>query len=137
MNWGKSIVITLVVFVVFITGMSVYMFGTPQDDYDHDYYEKGLDFDKDYAKEENVVKYHAQPMIQLENEAVTIAFHTVATGTIKFERPSNTGMDKLFKISASSFTLPDSELAKGEWQLTLTWESNGHDYLYHQKILIQ
>lgn len=136
MNWGKGIVITLTVFVLFITGLGVYMFGTPQDDYDHDYYEKGLNFDQYYVKEQNVIRDHAQPLIEFNSKEVTINFHAAATGNIKFERPSDTKMDKQFNVSSATFTIPVSDLAQGEWQLTLNWKSNGHAYLYHQKILI-
>src|ERR1700761_9292815 len=124
MNWGKIIVITLSTFVIFIAGMSIYMFASPQDDYDHDYYEKGLSFDKDYAREENVVKYHAQPQIQLNNYAVEIDFTGNATGTIKFERPSDDGMDKIFQVNASKLIVPVTSLATGKWQVIIDWKSN-------------
>lgn len=136
MNWGKGIVFTLSLFVLFIAGLSIYMFATPQDDYDHAYYEKGLNFDKDYAKEENVVKDHAQPSIQTGKYAVVLDFHKTATGTVKFERPSDTRMDKVFAVDSSKLIVPVTSLAQGEWQLICNWKSSGHQYLYQQKIFI-
>lgn len=136
MNWGKGIVFTLSVFVLFIAGLSIYMFSTPQDDYDHAYYEKGLNFDKDFIKEENVVKDHAQPQIQVGKYAVILDFHKVSTGTVKFERPSDTRMDKVFPVDSSKLIVPVTSLAQGEWQLTFNWRNSGHQYLYQQKIFI-
>lgn len=136
MNWGKIIVITLAIFGVFIAGMSVYMFTSPQDDYDHDYYEKGLNFDHDYNREENVVKDHAQPQIQMGTDSVLISFNTTVAGTIKFERPSATQMDKIFQVAASRVIIPLRKLQQGEWQLVFDWKSNGRSYLYQQKIMV-
>jgi len=136
MNWGKIIVITLAIFGVFIAGMSVYMLASPQDEYDHDYYEKGLNFDHDYAKEENVVKDNAQPQIQIGTDNVLISFNTSAAGTIKFERPSGTQMDQTFQVAASRVIIPLRKLQQGEWQLVFDWKSNGRSYLYQHKIMV-
>lgn len=137
MNWGKVIVITLAIFGLFIAGMSVYMFATPQDDYDHEYYEKGLNFDKDYAREENVVKDDAQPHIRIDNSALYISFKNTASGTIKFERPSDTHMDRIFAVNTAYYIVPTAKLLPGEWQVVFEWKSGGHPYLYQQKIFIK
>jgi len=137
MNWGKGIVFSLTVFVLFIAGLSIYMFATPEDDYDHAYYEKGLNFDKDYALEENVVKYHVQPQVKVSNQSVIVDFHSASTGTVKFDRPSDTRMDKVYPVGSSKLVVPVTTLAQGEWQLTFNWKSKGHEYLYHQKIFVQ
>lgn len=137
MNWGKTIVISLSTFIIFIAGMSIYMLASPQDDYDQDYYEKGLSFDKDYAREENVVKYHAQPQIQLSSYAVEVAFTGKATGTIKFERPSDNQMDKIYQVNALKLTVPVTNLATGKWQVIVDWKSNGRPYLYQHEITIK
>jgi len=137
MNWGKGLTLTLAIFVLFIAGMSIYMFASPQDDYDHDYYERGLRFDKDYNREENVIKYHAQPKIVMTDENIIFSFSGEPTGSVKFERPSNTGMDRVFRISSLQLSIPVKQLTKGDWQLIFDWKSNGHSFLYQHEIFIK
>jgi hypothetical protein len=70
MNWGKATVLILIVFVLFIGGMSVYMFRSPKDDYDPQYYEDGINFDHDYNRETQVNKDHAQPAIRINTDSI-------------------------------------------------------------------
>ncbi len=63
MNWGKGIIAGMIIFVLFIAGMCIYMFTSPQDDFDQQYYEKGLTFNHDYDREQQVTKDHAEPLI--------------------------------------------------------------------------
>jgi hypothetical protein len=87
MNWGKAIVVILIVFILFISGMSYVMFKAPADDYNHQYYEDGLNFDHDYNREAQVAKDHAQPLIQVDTCCVKFAFPQVIQGKVRFMRP--------------------------------------------------
>jgi hypothetical protein len=127
MNWGKGIIGGMVLFMLFIISMCVYMFMIPEDGYDHQYYEKGLNFDKDYNKERQVQLDHALPMIRVSGKTVSITFVKPASGIVKFIRPSNQLLDKEFKQS----------IVPGRWQLVLNWESGHKAYLYQQEIYIK
>jgi hypothetical protein len=74
MNWGKAVIIILLTFVLFISGLSYFMFRAPIDDYDHRYYEKGLTFDADYIREQQVSKDHAQPVIIVSADSLGFTF---------------------------------------------------------------
>lgn len=138
MNWGKGIVIGMTCFVAFIVSLGVFMFMQP-DDYDQQYYEKGLAYDKDYGKEKQVITDHAQPLINLQDTALTITFHQPAHGQINFVRPSDRHLDKIINLETGMLNkslIPISRLATGQWQLELSWTSDGKAYLYKQEIYI-
>jgi hypothetical protein len=140
MNWGKGIIGGMVVFMLFILSMCIYMFYLPTDDYDHQYYEKGLNFDHDYNREAQVVKDNAQPVITINNNVMNLAFARPALGAITFLRPSNQYQDRVFKIDSHAgptVNLPLSSIEKGKWRLIIEWKSTNKTYLYQQDIYIK
>ncbi|HTE00114.1 MAG TPA: FixH family protein [Mucilaginibacter sp.] len=140
MNWGKGIVTGMIIFMLFISGMVVFMFLSPTDDYDHQYYEKGLGFDHDYDREKQVVKDHAQPLIRITDDSIKFTFPHPVKGTIKFERPSNNTLDKVYQLNSGGSNEVDisiDPLASGKWKLVFDWKSNNKAYLYQQEIYIK
>jgi hypothetical protein len=140
MNWGKGIIGGMVLFMLFIISMCVYMFRIPEDGYDHQYYEKGLNFDKDFNKEQQVQRDHARPLIEVSDKTVSITFMKPASGTIKFVRPANEALDNVIKLDSTSgknINIPVERMAVGRWQLVLNWQSNHKAYLYQQEIYIK
>lgn len=125
--------------MLFILSMCFYMFRVPADEYDHQYYEKGLRFNADFAKERQVVTDGAQPRITLDGTAISVIFAQPAQGTAKFIRPSSAKQDRRFTIATgpgNSLHLPAGALAKGRWHLVLEWQSNRKSYLYQQELTL-
>jgi len=140
MNWGKGIITGMIVFMLFILSMCVYMFASPTDEYDHQYYEKGLNFNKDYDREQQVTKDHAQPSIQQIDSELVLRFTKPVKGKIAFVRPSNQKMDKSFKLETAEeniVEIPTTTLSTGQWQLVLEWETDHKSYLYQHEIYIK
>ena len=139
MNWGKGLITGMAIFMLFILSMCIYMFRVPADEYDHQYYEKGLSFNADLAKERLVVADRAQPQIIVAGTAITVTFTRPAKGTAKFIRPSSAAQDKSFAIETGDQTvtaLPVGALAKGRWNLLLEWQSGQKHYLYQQQVTL-
>lgn len=140
MNWGKATVLILISFVVFIGGMSYVMFKSPADDFDHAYYEKGLNFDHDYNREELVTKEHVQPVIAIDTCCIRFTFPQVIKGRVQFTRPSSDVRDTSFIIDntkGNPVEILTRHLAKGKWQLAFEWKSGQKEYLYHQEVSIK
>ncbi|WP_162996358.1 FixH family protein [Mucilaginibacter celer] len=140
MNWGKGIIIGMATFMLFILSMCIYMFNVPVDDYDHQYYEKGMSFNKDHNREEQVIKDHAEPLITQRGDQLSIAFSKPVTGRISFMRPSDKTQDKAFALNSGAGNEAGiilQGMAKGPWQLTLEWESGHKAYLYHKEVFIK
>ena len=137
MNWGKGLILGMSVFMLFILSMCFYMFRVPADEYDHQYYEKGLGFNADFAKERQVVTDHAEPKVTVTGNTVIVAFTAPATGTAKFIRPSSASQDKGYAINTrtqNTVALPVGQLAKGRWHIQLEWQSGKKQYLYQQEL---
>ncbi|MCQ6959224.1 FixH family protein [Mucilaginibacter aquariorum] len=139
MNWGKGLITGMAIFMLFILSMCFYMFRIPADEYDHQYYEKGLRFDADFDKERRVVTEQAQPQIRISSTEIKVAFTKPAKGTARFIRPSSAAQDKRFAIQTGEDTtvlLPVGSLAKGRWHLLLEWESGEKQYLFQKEITL-
>jgi hypothetical protein len=140
MNWGKGIVAGMIIFVIFIVGMCIYMFMSPADDFDHQYYEKGLTFNRDYDREEQVTKDHAQPLIALANREAVFTFIQPSKGKVRFMRPSNATADRSYTFDSGNnktVSVPLGPFAAGKWQLVFEWTSDHKSYLYQQEIYIK
>ncbi|SHN14137.1 FixH family protein [Mucilaginibacter sp. OK098] len=137
MNWGKATVLILIAFVLFIGGMSVYMFRSPKDDYDHQYYEDGINFDHDYNREAQVTKDHAEPVIKINADSILVTFSQIVEGKVKLMRPSSDAADKSYLLEGKVVTIPLSQLIKGKWKLVFEWKSNNKAYLYNTEIFVK
>lgn len=136
-NWGKGIVIGLAVFIIFIVGMGIKMFSQNTDDYDHEYYEKGLAFDADYAKEKQVVADHAQPQIKIQGSNLQVTFIQPVNGKLHIERPADRRLDRWVSLQSGTgaeVTIPVGKVASGRYRLVFDWVSNGKKYLYQQEV---
>jgi hypothetical protein len=140
MNWGKGIIAGMIVFMLFILGMCFYMFAAPIDDYDHQYYEKGLTYNQYYNKEMQVIKDHAQPVVKISGDYIFIKFKNPATGTLHLQRPSNNSLDKTYRFDSgesSEVQICIKSITKGRWQMLFDWQTNQKAYTYQQVITLK
>lgn len=140
MNWGKGIIAGMILFMLYILSMCIYMFMLPVDQYDHQYYEKGLNFDKDFNKEKQVFKDHAVPLFRISSKQLYINFAAPSRGNIRFIRPSNSALDTLVPIKLTSSNeqiISLGFLNKGNWELLLDWQSSNNSYLYQYKLYVR
>ena len=139
MNWGKATILILLAFVLFISGMTICMFRSPADDYDHQYYEDGLNFDHDYNREAQVTRDHAQPLITIVKDSIKFVFPQVINGRVRFMRPASDAKDLVYTLNNTNggvLQFGTGKLNRGKWQLVVEWESNRKAYLYHQEVYI-
>jgi len=145
MNWGKSIVLVLGLFMGMILSMAIYLMSRPSDDFDPNYYEKGIHFDQDYVRERQVFMDKVEPQIHQNQKTIQIHFQNPVanpsggniSGKIWIIRPSTGKLDTNFSIftgKGNEWNLKGDFLAKGNWQLVLEWTQNHHAYLYHKEI---
>ena len=139
MNWGKGIIGGMIVFMLFIIAMCVYMFTMPADEYDAKYYEKGLNYDQDYKRSQQVIKDKAQPQIEADSCCIEVSFPQTVLGQIKLTRPSSNILDRVIAIdnrNGQPVQILTTNMAKGKYQLTSDWTSNNKDYLYQKEVYL-
>jgi hypothetical protein len=137
MNWGKGLVIGLVLFMSFITILVVLMFRSAEDSFDKDYYEKGLAYDVEYEQKQQVITDQAEPTISYNDEVLSITFKAADSGQINFKRASSKKEDKVINFTDNEVNIKRKELLNGEWKIILKWTYDQKNYLYEKSIFLQ
>ena len=139
MNWGTKLVIGMALFMSFIITLAVLMIRSDSDDLvDTNYYEKGIEYNKDYDRKNQLIKDKAEPEIIVKDN-LTIVFKSPAIGSIRFLHPSDKTKDSTMNINSGTGTQVDFPLEsfrKGHWKVSIEWKSNGKSYLYDKNIVI-
>ncbi|WP_199120431.1 FixH family protein [Pedobacter sp. ASV28] len=142
MNWGTKIVLGMAAFMLFIIGMVVYMFKVHGNDdlVEEDYYEKGINYDREYEAKRNTLSEHADPVIKLTTSQLIIQLKVMADYRLKLMRPSSAKKD----IQSEGKTIGEEHLIiidrvgldKGLWSLKLEWKANGKTYQYGKDMML-
>ena len=138
-NWGTGIVIAFALFITFILS---YVFKVQSNDkYDHelvveDYYKKELTVQGDIEKQQNANALTSKVVIENTVEGIKIQFpvdfdYSKINGKVSLYRPSSQKLDFEIPISLSSphLLIPKSSLAGGLWDISITWNYDGVEYL--------
>lgn len=141
MNWGTKLMIGMALFMTFIIVLAVLMFNSKTDALvDTDYYEKGLNYDQEYNKREQVNKDHALPIVKITGDTLSITFKEAAIGNIRMMHNSDKKLDKRFILTTDhqhKFIIPIGASKKGRWKLIMNWISNEKTYLNEQEVNIE
>jgi len=106
---------------------------------DTDYYEKGIAYDKDYKRKEQVKTDHATPQISVTEGNIQLAFKDKAMGDIRLIRNSDKRLDKKISIKTDTLQLvkiPLKGIEKGQWRFIISWTTDGKAYLNEQEVMI-
>lgn len=129
----------MALFMSFIITLAVLMIRSDSDDLvDTNYYEKGIEYDKDYVRKTQLIEDKAEPEISV-NDQLTIIFKSPAIGSIRFLHPSDNTKDSTMNINSGAgnqVEFPLDNFRKGHWKVSLEWESNGKSYMYDKNIII-
>ena len=139
MNWGTKLLIGMGSFMAFIITLAVLMIRSGSDDLvDKDYYQKGIEYDKDYDRKSQMQKDQAEPEISI-GDSIRIVFNKPMTGTVRFLHPSDNKKDHIVSLNsgiAKEVALSLSDIAKGHWKLIIEWKSDAKEYLFEKSITI-
>lgn len=146
LNWGKSIVLAMILFIGFIMFMVIQM--TTTDEYDHDmvveeYYKKELTLNDRIAQTENgnrhknLIEFNASPNGLLLKFSEELA--NISNLQVEAYRPSDKSLDfnSNLELSSDYEALINKPLAKGIWKFTLTYNLEQENYLVSKTINIQ
>lgn len=140
MNWGTKLIIGMALFMSFIITLAILMIRSDSDDLvDADYYEKGIEYDKDYERKSQLIEDKAEPEISV-NDHLKIIFKSPAEGIIRLIHPSDKTKDSTMTINSGTgnqVEFPLSNFRKGHWKVSLEWKSDGKSYMYDKNIIIK
>lgn len=138
-DWGKGIVIAIVLFMSFIL---YFVFKVQLNrDYDNelvvqDYYKEEKNIDASMAKETNAKQLSEKVVFTTDAQGVHVQFpesfdHTKISGTVSLYRPSNQKLDFEIPVSLSNshLLIPKSSLVDGHWGITVDWQYEMIEYL--------
>jgi len=145
LNWGTSIVVAFIAFIVFILYFVVNMI--VNDKYDHDlvteeYYKAELEYQQDIDKQNNSKTLSKNITYKRTNEGLMVYFPEdlqpeKITGKLFLYRPSNKQLDfeTTLSLSKSYLLIPDNRLVDGRWNIKIDWQYNGKSYLFKKDIV--
>lgn len=143
MNWGKSIV---VVYVLFVLGIGYMVYRSTQENFemvDANYYQKELEFSGKMEAKNHADALNRVPKIERTNNAISlcvpIAKNIAITGEVYAYCPSSSKNDRKIAInkiaSNDSFVLvPLDALNKANYQLKISWKE-GNESFYSELTL--
>ncbi len=146
LNWGKSIVIAMVLFISFIMYMVITM--TTHRDYDHDlvveeYYKKEMTLNDKLQKIENGKSFASDIKFNANTNGLLLSFpeelKDITLAQIYAYRASDKALDfnSTLALNTQGETLVSRPLKKGSWEFTLAFTFENKDYLITKTLNIQ
>jgi len=142
MNFGKWIVVSFVLFAVFIGTLVTVCIREDVNLVSNDYYKEELAYQEQIERLNNTEKLVQKPTIKLtDHTSLQVEFkqNAVQEGELKLFCPSNPKMDKKFKLSTSgtgSQVFELSGLQSGMYKAQLLWTMDGKEFYLEEIINI-
>ncbi len=138
MNWGKSLVLVMALFITFILVMVVKMISTSTDLVSEDYYQKEIDYEQEIVAVKNMQRLNVESEIVVNDEFLIFNLPKEVNFTdmeIKLIRPNDKKLDKLFVVKdTKTYLVPISELQKGKYSVEMTFKVDGVPCMQKEKI---
>jgi len=145
--WPIGIAAFLTLFVLSLVGVAIFASFQPHDLVVRDYYDAGLEFQKQVDSEARA-EAEGTPfeVIQLaQPHALRLQFAdrflaTPLAGTATLYRPSNAGFDRTVTLALDSDgqqQLDLEGLPTGLWRVKVRWEQGGEDYYHETSVVVE
>ena len=145
MNWGKGIVVAIILFVSFIMFFVIKM--TTNNDYNHDlvtdkYYEKELKYQEKIDASQNAKELGEKILFDKTANGLIITFPKQLQGKslegkVFLYRPSDKQLD--FEIPLSNvqdyLLVPDKSLLGGRWNISIEVTQDKKNYFFTEEIV--
>lgn len=144
MNWGVGVVMAFVGFIAFILFFVVRMSIDHRADHDlvtQEYYKAELGYQNEIDAETNAQKLKNRLKIEITSNGLLVTFPEGtepmnSSGLVSLYRPSNKHLDFDLPLSLSNshLLIPDKRLLDGRWDIRITWEHQGKNFLHKESI---
>jgi nitrogen fixation protein FixH len=133
MNWGKGLMIGMILFMSFILYMVITLVSKSVDLESADYYKKEIEYESEITQLKNSAALENKVSITKENGFVVVhlpADLEINESTIEFKRPSNEKKDFLIeKKNEQKIYYPLEKLENGLYNVNVQFQANDKDYL--------
>ena len=142
MNFGKGIVVSFVLFALFIFVLVVICVQQDVNLVSINYYQEELVHSEKMDQIKNTNLLLEQPSILVLKDYVELHFSRlvdVEKGEVTFIRPSDSHLDKIFKVESAMGDVQQFQLTnfvKGQYRARFKWTMEGRDYFYEKLIVI-
>ena len=141
MNWGKGILVTIILFVAFI--MTLVVISVKQDDIHlvtENYYEKEIKYQEQIEREKSAAQLNREVLLfDAASKVILLDLPIGAKGELQLFRPSDARLDQLLQLEimdAGKTSISLNQLKPGYWRVKLTWVEDGVEYYEESKITI-
>lgn len=142
MNWGKWIVVSFVLFAIFIGTLVVVCVRQDINLVATDYYKQELDFQKQIDRSKNTQSLTSRPAISVVNNTLQISFkefNRLQNGELKLFRPSNAASDFTLQLKTSAdsvLTFDVQNREKGMYKAQMKWSMDEKEYYFEETIYL-
>ena len=143
MNWGKSIVLSFILFAAFIGTLVTVCLRQDISLVSKDYYKEELQYENQLTRLKNVSQLASKPVIKvLENKTIQITFDRfgdMENGELRLFRPSDSSKDKKYSLvptSNATQEFPTTDLTPGMYRAKMQWTMNGKEFFLEEVIFI-
>ena len=131
-TWETGIVLFLGLFMIALISFVIFAYNQDVNMVHRDYYEKGVDYDRQIEKEKRSGEVAGQIKLTDTGDSITITFPllyalSMDTGNVLFFRPSDHNKDYSYPLvfRDSTYVIQKVNLIPGRYIVKLTWFSGG------------
>lgn len=142
MNWGRWIIVSFILFAMFIGTLVVICVRQDIPLVSKQYYQEELDYQNQIERIENTKALTESPSISIVNDSLRITyprFSKMENGILKLFRPSDPRLDRQYDLVNStreSQTFGIGDLQKGLYKARMLWEQDGKEFYLEKTIVI-
>jgi len=142
MNWGTGLAIWLVIFVTAILTFVTFAFNQDVNLVNKEYYQKGVHYDDVRKERERGKTQEKYFTINQEGENVNLTFDkdyfkSIKILDVQFYRPSDRRKDLHLQFETNVLNVSKSQLIKGRYQLNVSWEKDGKEYMLEKYFFLK
>lgn len=143
-NWGTGILIVIIIFLIVTISTTVFLMNQKVDLVSNDYYNKGIEHQKQIDRINRTNLMNDKVSIVLEKDFIRFSFpdkfyQSNYSGSVKLYRPSDSNKDFTVELKVDSSgqqLISTSNLLKGYWKAEVEWVQDSVDYYKESAFII-
>ncbi|HWA34450.1 MAG TPA: FixH family protein [Cyclobacteriaceae bacterium] len=142
MNWGRSIILTFILFAVFIFSLAAVCMRQDINLVSPTYYKEELNYQQQINRLDNANALAIRPSVELVGDEMVMTYtdlDKVDSGSVKLFRPSNEKFDREFRFvggAGNTREMKVGSLLPGLYRVRITWSMRNKEYFLENVIAL-